>query len=110
MRRENEKKMPSDCEKMVLAIIWDADHDISMQEIRKECESRYGMAWKEQTVSTFLARLRNKGFLGRYHEGRVTYYQPLIDRETYRKEEVKILVERFYGGDYQKLIDEVQKL
>lgn len=105
----NNIKKVTDCEEIVLSIIWDADHDVDLKEIMAEAKNRYGKIWAVQTVSTFLMRLRKKGFLELERKARRSYYRALISKEVYRKEMIKILVDRFYGGDYQKLIKELQK-
>ena len=51
-------KRLSDAEEMVMSVIWNNDELMSLEEIRKKSYEKYGKDWKPQTVSTFLARLR----------------------------------------------------
>ena len=83
MEEKMNTKEITDCERLVMLIIWDASKDLSMQEICAECNQRFGKNWKTQTVSTFLARLVQKGSLSMQRKGRVFYYTPLVTKQEY---------------------------
>ena len=100
----------SECEEMTMSVIWDATHDLALEEVMNEVNRRYGKTWKPQTVSTFLTRLRTKGFLNMYRKGRYAYYQPLVTKEEYCQYELLIMAERFYGGNLGMLARETAKL
>lgn len=101
----------SDCEELTMSVIWDTtDHDMNLQEVMATLKDRYNKNWKPQTISTFLTRLRQKGYLSMYRKGRYAYYQPVVTEDVYRKKQLATTAERFYGGDYELMVKEVMKL
>lgn len=73
----------TDCERLVMLVIWDAGLQLSMQEICAEVNKHFNKNWATQTTSTFLARLVRKGFLSMQRKGRVFYYTPLVTKQDY---------------------------
>ena len=60
----------TDCETMVMKTIWDANGEISVQEIIDNVANIYGKLMKRTTASTFILRLRDKGYI----EGKAEMY------------------------------------
>lgn len=102
-------KRLSDAEEMVMSVIWDNDELMSLEEIRKKSYEKYGKDWKPQTVSTFLARLREKGFVSFEKKGRYCFYTPIVCRQEYVKMSYSLMVTRFYCGDAKKMEADVSK-
>ncbi len=73
----------TDCEQLVMKIVWDAEKELSLTDITQRVNEKYNRAWKSQTVSTFLARLVRKGYLQHYRKGRSFLYQILVPQEDY---------------------------
>ena len=55
----------SECELLIMKVIWRSENAMSIQEIYERVESIYRTNWKSQTVSVFLGRMVKKGFLTR---------------------------------------------
>ncbi len=89
----------SACEEMIMTIIWNNEAELDLAAVMAQTNERYHTAWKPQTVSTFLARAKKKGFLVSYQKGRYSYYQPLISKEDYRKAKLLTLLNKFYDND-----------
>ena len=86
----------SACEKLVMKVIWDSTEELALQEVMDGVNHENGKNWKPQTVSTFLSRLVKKGFLNMYRKGRYCYYQPLVSKEDFWRDdgrECKVLYE-----------------
>ena len=96
------RRLP-ECEELVMAIVWSAPEEADMETVRRIANGTHGRAWKPQTVSTFLARLREKGFLSMHRKGRYQYYVPAIAETDYRNAVVEGIVKRLYGGDRTEL-------
>lgn len=94
----------TDCEQIVMKCVWDAEQDISLQEVIKVLEGYYHKNWKRQTVSTFLGHLSEKGFVGSRREGRVFYYYPLVDEKDYRNQQTKDFLEFWYKGSATEMV------
>ena len=54
--------------------------------------------WSDRTVKTLLARLVEKGALRAEPQGRRYLYTPLIERATHRRDAVRRLSDRLFGG------------
>ena len=54
--------------------------------------------WSDRTVKTLLARLVEKGALRAEPEGRRYLYTPLVSRTAHRREAVRGLSRRLFGG------------
>lgn len=86
-----EKKM-SDCEVMVMSILWkeseskldsESKSDLVLSQICEKLEQTFHKHWAETTVSTYLTRLIEKGYLRNYKSGRRYCYCPLVSKKTY---------------------------
>ena len=54
--------------------------------------------WKAQTMSTFLARLVDKGVLEAERRGKTNYYSPILTETEYHSQEARQLVDDKYHG------------
>lgn len=103
-----ELKRLSECEELVMSIVWSADYAPDLAMVLKRVNEKYGKTWKSQTVSTFLNRLVRKGFLDFYRKGRYAYYVPQITLQDYRKMVVGEVIKVLYGGHSEVLISDVK--
>ena len=83
LNKELFKKDISECEKLIMKIIWDAQEDIATPDIIQNLHFRYGRDYARTTVVTFVQRLVSKGFVTTYRKGRVTYSHAEIDEKRY---------------------------
>ena len=83
-----------DSEFFVMQIIWDGESQISSREVAKRIKPLKG--WKNQTVYTLLGRLVEKGFLFSEKHGWERYYEPLVKREDYLRQETGRFVEVYH--------------
>lgn len=108
MANEKYEKL-TNCEELVMKIIWDADEDLSMMEIVHRANEKYNKDWKPQTVSTFLSRLITKGYLEYYRNGRVFYYKTLIPLEKYKIMRTCEYVDFWFHGNADEFISTLIK-
>lgn len=99
----------SDCEELVMRCIWDSEDDIGVQQITQIVNERFGKAWKQQTVSTFLVRLVKKDFVEMYRKGRSFLYHPRVLRSEYLEKAVLEHVEIWNRGSVVDYICEFYK-
>ncbi len=76
----------TDSEELVMKCVWDCPVQVTLPEIVKMVNDRYGKDWKPQTVSTFLARLVRKDYVKLHRIGRLFYYEILISEEAYKSQ------------------------
>lgn len=103
----------TECELLVMKVIWHSKDALSIQEITARINYNYKKDWKVQTVSTFLSRVVKKGYLSMQRQGRVFYYYPLITEEEYGKREITKCVDFWGDGKVDALVAsfaEVRKL
>lgn len=70
-------------------------------------EEKFGDKWKPETVCSFMDRLKKKGYLTSFKEGRHTYYKVAIDFELYRKWKIDEIAYKLYEGNKSRLIKEL---
>lgn len=100
---EAKTRVLSECEEMVMTIVWDSDSAPDLAETRKRVNVKFGKTWKPQTVSTFLTRLVRKGFLTSYRKGRYAYYEPVVKKDEYCAAEITRIADLYFAGDTEKL-------
>lgn len=94
----------TECEVLVMKVIWESDDVMSIQEITSRINLRYGKDWKLQTVSTFLSRAVKKGYLEMKRRGRTFDYYPLVTEKDYGRREIVKCVENWGNGRMGNLI------
>ena len=99
------KRLP-EAEEIIMSIIWRTETELTMAEIREQAEAKYKKVWKPQTVSTLLARLRNKQYIYMYHRGRQCFYGPLINKDDYSRSVFQTFIDYLYDGNVQKFKEE----
>lgn len=73
----------TNAEKLVMKCIWDTPNDMVLSEIFALVNERYCKDWSPQTVSTYLARLVQKGFLAMTRNGKIYTYHWLVNEKDY---------------------------
>ena len=104
-----EKVRLSECESMLMRILWEEDCDMSMRELMDEAADKYGKVWAKQTVSTLLKRMVEAGFLTMYREGRVFYYHAEVKAKAYCGAEVVEFCKTWYNGDPVEMMESYMK-
>lgn len=94
----------TDCEILVMKVIWNSSEVMSIQEIASKINQIYKKDWKIQTVSTFLGRIVKKGYLEMKRNGRTFEYYPKVTEEEYGKHEIAKCVEVWGRGKIENLI------
>lgn len=88
----------TECEELVMKVLWHAGEELGLTEITRRANDKYHKEWAPQTVSTFLARMVQKGYLKSYRRGRIFLYQILVPMEEYREQITKEFIECWYHG------------
>ena len=104
-KSEDDKKMLSDCESLVMQAIWDSGTDISTPELIETLRVRFRKDYKRSTVATFLLRLSEKGFVETYRKGRIAYVHALKSEEEYRSRLMREETDFWFGGSVSDLLD-----
>jgi len=106
----NESQKISDCEEMIMKVLWDAGEDLDLIQVTEQVRIRYGKVWKLQTVATFMTRLKNKGWINVYKIKRYSHYHPIIEIEAYREEKMLEVVDLFAKLNKEDKIEALHNL
>lgn len=106
----NESQKISDCEEMIMKVLWDAGEDLDLIQVTEQVRIRYGKVWKLQTVATFMTRLKNKGWINIYKIKRYSHYHPIIEIEAYREEKMLEVVDLFAKFNKEDKIEALRNL
>ena len=106
----NENKKISECEEMIMKVIWDEEGDPNLETVTNKVALRFGRKWKKQTVATFMTRLMKKGWIDIYKLGRYSHYHPLITIEQYRKDKMKEFFDLYPHTEKDKLFQMITEL
>lgn len=99
----------TDCEQLVMKILWDAEKELGLMEIMRRVNETYQKEWKPQTVSTFLARLVRKSYLESYRQGRVFFYRILVTQEDYVGEMAEQFIAFWNQGNVEEFLKALEK-
>lgn len=97
-------------ETLVMKCIWSTSQELSLGDIFEMVNAQYHKDWKYQTVSTFLAKLVQKGFVCTRREGHRILYQILIAEEDYRAEQALEFVNFWNNGSVSEFIKSFHKV
>lgn len=95
----------SETEAEVMQTIWACGRPVTSGELLRIFETQKGKVWKGQTITTFLARLVEKGLLSIVgQQGRTNIYVPCMSPEEYRRREANSLLETLYEGSIKNFL------
>ena len=90
----------SESEKLVMEVLWQESPLSSLEVV----ERLHDQGWNEKTVKTFLNRLVKKDVLSYQKDGRRYLYSPLVERDTFLKQESNGFLEKVFKGDMKELL------
>lgn len=86
----------------VMQALWNATPPLTSRIVMDEVGYKHG--WKNSTVSTFLSRLANKGFLAATRKGREIHYDVTVSSEQYMQVETEAFIKKYQGRSLQNLV------
>ncbi|AEV69929.1 BlaI/MecI/CopY family transcriptional regulator [Acetivibrio clariflavus] len=98
--KSNFKRLP-DSELQIMLIIWNSKEPVTRAYIEERLEDK---KLAPTTILSFLSRLEQKGFVKVERIGKNNYYSPLIDEESYIKNEAKTVLDKLYKSSIKKFV------
>lgn len=92
------KISPSEME--LMEILWQDGGYMGVSQVLERTNGQ----WKYTTVSTFLARLKAKGFVNSRKNGSVNEFCAALTKEDYKRSETQQFIDEVYGGSAKRLI------
>lgn len=82
----------------LMKCIWDANREMSYQELINLLEEQYGREYQRSTVITFLRQLTDRGYVDTYRIGKYAYVRPVVTEEMFQREHARTETNRWYKG------------
>jgi predicted transcriptional regulator len=98
----NAREIPPPLELECLKVLWTLGEG-NVKDVRQALTGNRNLAYT--TVMTVLDRLARKGGVARHKVGRSFVYVPVLSRGVLRRLAVQDLVDRFFEGSEQALMD-----
>jgi len=92
------------CETLIMKIIWDEGCDISVIDLRRKLKERYGKDYRRTTLSTFLIKMSDKGYVRSYRVGRNAYVHAEKNEEEYKQELLEDTKQFWFAGKASDLV------
>lgn len=73
----------SNCETLIMKVIWEAKGDIAVQDLIARLRDEYDKDYARTTVVTFVRKLVDKGFVSTYRIRKTAYIHPEKDEKRY---------------------------
>lgn len=91
----------SEAESQVMDLLWQTAPQTA-EELAATLAGTQG--WQPSTVKTLLSRLLNKGAITAERDGRRFLYAPVLQRETWLRDQSVSLIDRLFGGRLAPLV------
>ena len=104
MSNNKTAKELTNCEKLIMKVVWEAKEDISTPDTIEQLKVRFGKEYARTTVVTFVQRLVEKGYVTTYRRGRVSYIRPVQSEEEYRSRMLQDTMNFWFDGDCTEMI------
>ena len=91
----------TDSEVKVMRILWEAEDELPLADIRKILKQRSD--WETSTIKTLLRRLCEKSVVLATKK-EVFYYKPLVSEKEYSEYTTQNLIDRLYSGSAKNLV------
>lgn len=91
----------TDSEVEVMRVLWEADCELPIADIRKTLEQK--STWETSTIKTLLRRLCEKGVVLATKK-EVFYYKALVSEAQYNEYSTQNLIDRLFAGSAKKLV------
>ncbi len=98
------KEALSEAETIVMKAVWDAEKDLTAQELTDFLMTEYGKEYKKATVTTFLMRLMDKGFISMVRDGKSSKVHAVRSEESYKEFLLRRDTDFWYKGKISKLL------
>lgn len=95
------RKIP-DAELELMMVIWDSEQPVSRMEI--EMKLGNGRDVVPSTLLSLLSRLEKRGFVRKEKQGNINYYNALVEKSAYLKEEGQRVLDKMFGSSLKNFV------
>ncbi|MBO5259664.1 MAG: BlaI/MecI/CopY family transcriptional regulator [Agathobacter sp.] len=94
---------PSNAERVIMKVIWDAPGEISMKQLEDELREKYHKTYARTTIVTFLQRLQGKGYIRQGKKGRYAYIVAVKSEKEFKESMLLEIMDFWFEGDLVKM-------
>lgn len=98
---ENRLKKLSGSELEFMLYLWDNEGEKNIQDFADHFEEK---DWERSTISVFLHRLTQKGYLTYRQDGRSYFYRPIVTKVEYEQGIISREIKRTFGKPLEHVI------
>ena len=106
MRKDLDRIILTRQELQIMKVIWELGA-ASVKSVYSVISKKKNTAYT--TILTIMGILESKGVLTHTKSGRAFIYRPLLSRRQATRNQISDVLERFFDGNPQKLIDNIQE-
>ena len=111
--KESDKRMKlkelSEVEILIMKSIWKLGDDITAYDIIEYLKEHYDRDYARSTVKTYVAKLKDKGFLNTEVGGNYSYITAIISEEEYREEQMRKMKDFWHDGSVKEMFQTLTK-
>lgn len=104
MKSDGKGQDLTNCEKMIMKTIWNAGGNISAIDLREQLKRQFNKDYARTTMSTFLLKLAEKGYVKNYRDGKNSYTCAIKTEEEYKKELMKKETDFWFSGSVASFV------
>lgn len=99
----------SEVEILIMKSIWKLGDDITAYDIIEYLKDHYDRDYARSTVKTYIAKLKDKGFLNTEVRGNYSYITAIISEEEYREEQMRKMKDFWHDGSVKEMFQTLTK-
>lgn len=104
MRPKKNSQELSECETLIMKLIWDAKEDIAVQELIVKMKERYDKEYARTTMVTFLKKMADKGFVSTYRTGNASFVHAEKNEDWYKNNLIRKEKDFWFNGQLSQLL------
>lgn len=105
-----QQKSLTPSEEYVMKAIWECKKEPVLRDVLHQVNDVHGKEWAPQTVSTYLSKLCQKGYILLQRSGKTYSYKILVTEREYQKSQLKRMLVFIYNDDEVLLNEDLEEL
>ncbi len=105
-----QQKSLTPSEEYVMKAIWECKKEPVLQDVLRQVNDLHGKDWAPQTVSTYLGKLCQKGYILLQRRGKTCSYKILVSERDYQKSQLKRMLIFIYNDNAALLNEDLEDL
>lgn len=104
MRPKKNSQELSECETLIMKLVWDAKEDIAVQELIVRMKEQYAKEYARTTMVTFLKKMSEKGYVSTYRIGNASFVHAEKREDWYKTNLIRKERDFWFNGQLSQLL------